>query len=110
MPKPRPETVIATYRVKKGRERAFHVLLKGHWPTLRREGLVTPTKSVIYRGKDDSGAYVYYEIFSWVSAKAVRDAHTNPAIHALWGRFADFVEDRGGRPKWEFPHVDEVWL
>jgi hypothetical protein len=50
----KPEIVICTYRIKKGHEDAFLKVLARHWPTLRRQGLVTTEPSVVYRGVDKS--------------------------------------------------------
>jgi quinol monooxygenase YgiN len=103
-----PETVIATFRVKKSEEQAFRALLAKHWPLLARLELVTPTPPVQYRGADDGGAPVFYEIFTWTGRAAVDAAHTNPEVHALWDAMERCVEDRGGHRKWEFPHVEPV--
>jgi hypothetical protein len=98
-------TVIATYRVRRGSERAFLRLLKGHWPTLQRVGLVTPEPSRMYQGRDDAGKPFFVEIFTWKSPAAVDLAHRHPEVMAVWEPMGKLVEERGGRPAWEFPHV-----
>ena len=50
----KPEVVICTYRIKKGEDAAFLKKLERHWPTLKRQGLVTGKASVVYRGIDES--------------------------------------------------------
>jgi hypothetical protein len=101
-------TVICTFRIKRGRERAFVGLLKSHWPTLRRLGLVTPEPSRVYRGRDGSGKSYFVEIFTWKSAAAVDVAHRSPEVMAIWEPMGNHVEKRLGRPGWEFPHVAPV--
>ncbi len=101
-------TVICTFRVKRGRASAFLCLLKAHWPTLRRLGLVTPEPSRVYRGKDDSGKSYFVEIFTWKSPAAVEFAHRSPEVMAVWEPMGRHVEKRLGRPAWEFPHVVPV--
>jgi quinol monooxygenase YgiN len=100
-----PTTVICTFRVKKGRERAFEKLLRAHWPTLRRLGLVTAEPSRAYRGKDAAKKPYYVEIFTWKSPAAVDVAHRSPEVMAVWETLGNHVEKRLGRPAWEFPHV-----
>jgi hypothetical protein len=29
------------------------------------------------------------EVFEWRSSDAIKDAHSNPAVQALWGQFAE---------------------
>ena len=98
-------TVICRFQVKRGRERSFERLLKAHWPTLRRLGLVTPEPSRIYRGRDGAGKPYYVEIFTWRSAGAAEVAHRTPEVMAIWEPMGNHVEKRLGRPAWEFPHV-----
>lgn len=101
-------TALCTYRVRRGKERAFLGLLKRHWPTLRKLGLVTPTPSLIYRGKDESKKTFFVEIFTWKSAKAVSTAHEHPQVMAIWEPMGALLEERLGRPSMEFPHVEQV--
>ena len=61
----KPEVVICTYRVKKGHEAAFLKELARHWPTLKRQGLVTGKASMVYRGADESKKTFFVEIFTW---------------------------------------------
>ena len=104
----KPPTCIATYRVKAGHEEAFIALLNRHYPTLKSLGLVTDDPPTVYLGKDEGP--VFYEIFSWKNEDAPRVAHEAPEVMAIWEPMGEHVEDRGGRPKFEFPHVEPVTL
>jgi hypothetical protein len=44
-----------------------------------------------------------FEIFSWVDGGFAR-AHEHPDVLVLWERMDPLLEERNGRPKWEFPH------
>ena len=60
------ETVICHYRVAAGNEGKFEGLLKQHWPTLQRLGLVTDKPSQWFKGvEQDNGQPIYFEIFEW---------------------------------------------
>ena len=101
-------TCIATYRVKAGHEEAFIALLNRHYPTLKSLGLVTDDPPTVYLGEDEGP--VFYEIFSWRNEDSPRVAHEAPEVMAIWEPMGEHVEDRGGRPKFEFPHVEPVTL
>jgi len=101
------ETVIGTFRVRADAEAEFTALLERHWRTLHELGFVTDEPSVIYRS-DDSGR-TYIEIFTWVEG-GYELAHEHPAVLAIWGPMDALLEDRDGRPKWEFPHYQRVSL
>ncbi|RZU03286.1 hypothetical protein EV645_7312 [Kribbella rubisoli] len=95
------ETVICTYRVRADAEDAFRELLAEHWATLSALGFVTDERSVVLRDVDAPPTYV--EIFTWVDGGFGR-AHEHPDVLTLWERMDPLLEDRDGRPKWEFPH------
>ena len=97
-------TVIATYRVRAANEADFVALLRTHYPTLQRLGLVTAEPPVIYRGEEE-GAPTYYEIFTWRDAEAPEVAHQTPDVMAIWEPMGALLESRDGRPEMEFPHV-----
>lgn len=105
-----PTTVIATYRVQKAREKEFLELLERHHPTLVELGLATATPPTIYRHVDGAGAPTYFEIFTWAKADAANVAHETPEVMAIWEPMGALVEERDGRPKFEFPHVERVEL
>jgi hypothetical protein len=101
------ETVICTYRVRPADEQAFTDLLGRHWSTLRELGFVTDDESLIFRSADEPPTYV--EVFTWVEGGFER-AHEHPKVLAIWEPMEPLLEDRGGLPKWDFPHFRQVSL
>jgi quinol monooxygenase YgiN len=110
MAKQGKENVICHYRVKPGAEGNFTALLRKHWPTLRRLGAVTARKSLIYRGADDEGRPMFWEIFEWKSDAAFQKAHRHPEVLAIWEPMDALCERRGSNPNMEFPHVAPLSL
>lgn len=100
------ETVICTYRVRSHLEEEFVELLRGHWTTLHDLGFVTDEKSRLMRQVDEA---TYVEIFTWVEGGFDR-AHEHPDVLDIWERMDPLLENRDGRPKWEFPHYQPVRL
>lgn len=100
------ETVICTYRVRPDAEDKFVILLRRHWATLHDLGFVTDEQSQVLR---DVGEPTYIEIFTWVEGGFER-AHEHPDVLAIWEPMDPLLEERGGRPKWEFPHYRPVDL
>jgi hypothetical protein len=100
------ETVICTYRVRGDDERSFQQLLERHWNTLHDLGFVTDDRSVVLRRVDEP---TYVEIFTWVEG-GFEQAHEHPDVLAIWEPMEPLLEDRGGLPKWEFPHYRPVEL
>lgn len=98
-------TVIATYRVKSGAEAEFEALLEKHHPTLLSVGLATPEPATIYKGQDEPGEPVYYEIFTWKDEAAPGVAHDTPEVMAIWEPMGALCEERHGKPAMNFPHV-----
>jgi hypothetical protein len=94
------ETVICTYRVRPDAEGEFAGLLRRHWDTLHDLGFVTDERSRVLR---DVSEPTYIEIFTWVEGGFER-AHQHPDVLAIWEPMEPLLEDRGGRPRWEFPH------
>jgi len=101
------ETVIGTFRVREGAEAEFTDLLGRHWSTLHELGFVTDEPSSIFRS--DEGGLTYVEIFTWAES-GYEHAREHPAVLAIWGPMDALLEDRGGQPKWEFPHYQRVSL
>lgn len=101
------ETVICTYRVRPDSEDRFIDLLSRHWRTLHELGFVTDEQSLVFRSLDDGPTYV--EIFSWVEG-GFGQAHEHPDVLAIWEPMEPLLEDRDGRPRWEFPHFERVLL
>lgn len=97
-----PVLTHVTYRPKEGFEPQLLPLVKAHWPTLRRLGLVTPEPPILYRAKDkESDATYFIEIFSWLDEKASGIAHETPEVMAVWekmGLYLDKLELAGIEP------------
>jgi hypothetical protein len=94
------ETVICTYRVRAGEEERFRRLLDQHWTLLHHLGFVTDARSQLLRHTEDA---TYVEIFTWVEGGFAM-AHEHPDVLSVWERMDPCLEERDGRPKWEFPH------
>jgi hypothetical protein len=75
--------VIVAYRPKPGKEADLLQLTREHVPLLRAEGLVTDHPVTACRSAD--GTIV--EVFEW-AAGGMERAHSNPAVLALWARYA----------------------
>jgi hypothetical protein len=87
----RAEAVIAAYRPKPGKESELRKLVRQHRLALDDARLVSSKPTILLRARSDG---TVLEIFEWKSAKAADEAHQNPALRALWGRFvkiADFI-------------------
>jgi len=80
--------VIACYKPKPGKAEALQNLMKEHLPVLRTQGFVTERDSIIMVAQD--GTLV--EVFEWASTEAMNKAHANPAVQAMWQRFADVCD------------------
>ncbi len=76
--------VIVAYRPKPGCEQGLEAVLAKHLRVLSERQLVTERPAYMMRGGD--GTIV--EVFEWRSAEAIEQAHTDPAVGALWGEFA----------------------
>ena len=97
-------TVICTFRVIPETEPEFFALLKAHWPMLKRLKLVEETPPPVRYHATEQGRPLVVEIFTWRSSEAAASAHSHPEVSEMWNRIEDLVEERDGRPKWDFPH------
>ena len=79
---------IAAYKPKPGKEADLREIVRSHVPTLRGEKLATDRISHVMTSKD--GTIV--EVFEWASPQAIQDAHHNPTVMSMWGRFNDACE------------------
>lgn len=102
------ETVICTYRVRAEGEAEFTGLLRRHWRTLHELGFVTDDREMVFRSQEE-GAPTYVEIFTWVEG-GFGQAHEHPDVLAIWEPMEPLLEERDGRPRWEFPHFERVPL
>lgn len=80
--------VIACYRPKPGKHEQLRALMATHLSTLREQGLVSDRPSITMEAAD--GTIV--EVFGWASKAAIEAAHSNPAVQAMWARYAEVCE------------------
>ena len=76
--------VIALFRPKPDKAADLMACMRDHLPVLRTQGLATSRPSVVLSAADGT----LLEIFEWVSQAAIDSAHGNPAVLALWQRYA----------------------
>jgi hypothetical protein len=80
--------VIVAYKPKEGKAEALKELTKTHVPRLKKEGLVTDREAVIMEAADGT----IIEVFEWLSAEAIQNAHKNPAVLQMWGEYAEVCD------------------
>ena len=51
-----------------------------------------------------------FEIFTWKNAEAPGIAHQTPDVAKVWEAMGTMTEERDGRPKFFFPHVEKLDL
>ncbi len=77
--------VIVAYKPKEGKPETLRQLMREHYSILKSENLVTDRASVMMEAKDGT----IIEVFEWKSKSAVEQAHTNPVILEMWGKYAE---------------------
>jgi len=93
MPTTTPVRMLCTYRPKKGKEKELLSLVKNNWTTLKRAGLVTKDRAVVYRATDKKSARIYFvESFSWRDQEASDAAHRTPEVMAVWDAMGPLLE------------------
>lgn len=75
--------VIVAYTPKPGMEQQLLAVVKKHMQVLGTQRLVTDKSAYVMQAAD--GTMV--EVFEWRSAKAIEEAHNNPAVQGLWEEF-----------------------
>jgi quinol monooxygenase YgiN len=75
--------VIVAYQPKPGKAEELKALTRTHVPRLQQEGLVTDRHPVLL----ETGDGVIIEIFEWLSAEAIQQAHQNKGVHQMWAEF-----------------------
>ena len=75
--------VIVAYRPKPGKDAELLDLVRSRVPTLRKEGLVTDRAVTIMRAKDGT----IIEVSEWKSQEAIKAAHKNKNVCAMWNKF-----------------------
>ena len=102
--------VLVAYRPKPGKTADLHAVVREHVPILRGLGLATDRPAVAMSAAD--GTVV--EVFEWVSEEAVKKAHSDPAVLAMWERFGaccDIVPYSSlAEAKEMFPHFNPIDL
>ncbi len=76
--------VIVAYTPKPGQDTALLAAVDKHLQVLRNEKLITDRPGYVMRAADGS----IVEVFEWRSQQAIQQAHSNPAVQALWAEFA----------------------
>lgn len=80
--------VVVAYRPKPGRADDLVSLTAQHVAVLRQQGLATDREPIVMQAAD--GTVV--EVFEWASTDAIERAHSNEAVQALWGRYAEVCD------------------
>lgn len=109
MAKTNDQIVVCTYRAKPGREKDFIGLLKRHWTTLRKLGLVHDQPRLALQGRDSDRTSCFVEVFAWKD-RGFDVAHKHPEVLAIWEPMEQMCEPRDGRPATEFPHYAALEL
>ena len=102
---PKPETVLATFRVKPDQLSAFLKLMPQYWSELRAQNLVFAEPHLILQG-DEHGRPTIVEVFSWKDHDAPE--HVPVQIQQYWDKINSMVEPRDGHPGVEFPEMTLV--
>ncbi|HTD06721.1 hypothetical protein [Undibacterium sp.] len=80
--------VIVAYTPKPGQDQALQTAVAKHLKILHAEKLITDRPGYVMRAGDGS----IVEVFEWRSQQAIRQAHSNPAVQALWAEFGAACE------------------
>jgi hypothetical protein len=80
--------VVVAYRPREGAEARLMELIRDHVPILRGEGLATDREPLVLKAADGT----LLEIFEWSTAEAIDRAHSNPAVLAMWPKFAEVCD------------------
>ena len=101
---PAKETVLITYHVTPGKEKALRELLVNVWDVYEKEHLVFSQPHVVVRRKDPAGKNSFVEIFTWVNSEA--PDHAPDSVKKLWDQMQACCEKRDGHPGLEGGEVD----
>ena len=71
---------------------------------------MTDAQPTVYVGAEHDGGPIVFEIFTWVDGRAAHTAHETPDVMRVWEAIGELCEERDGRPKFLFPHVQPVEL
>ena len=103
-----PETVMATFRAKPGKEAALREVIERHWATARKLGLVTGDLHLLFRTEDEPGKTMFLHVFTWKSHAIPDDAPSE--IEKIWEEMKPLVETRGGHRGIELPEITPLPL
>ena len=103
-----PETVMATFRAAPGKEDQLEKVIRRHWATVRRLGLVSGDLHLLFRSEDEPGKAMFVHIFTWKSHSVPDDAP--PEVEKIWDEMTPLVEKRGGHRGIEFPEMKPIPL
>ena len=76
--------VIAVYKPKEGKAEALQQLMREHLAILKQQALVTDRNSIMMEAEDGT----IIEVFEWKSKAAIENAHTDPEVLKMWGKYA----------------------
>jgi hypothetical protein len=91
-PEAGPVSMLVVYRIKDGKEAEFLPLLKAHWPTLDRAGLVTAEPARAWRAEGKRGGIAFVETFQWKDPTSSEVAHQTPEVMRVWEPMGEFLE------------------
>jgi len=101
-----PETVLSTYHVQAGKEKAFEDVLARTWAIYQREHLVEAQPHLLVQGTEQDGEPFFAEVFTWVSHRA--PDHAPATVQAVWKEMQALCEARQGRPGIDFSEVNVI--
>ena len=94
---------LCRYWVKPEKEAEFRQLLKRHWPTFTKLGLVVEKPPhLIFRGQNKDGRIFFVETFAWKNPEAMKRAHSLPEVAAVWEPMGNCCTEM------EFPSVEQI--
>lgn len=100
-----PETVLAYFYPKPGKEAQLEKILGDYWTTLTRLDLISAPR-VTLRGSDAKGRVYYVLVQTWKSADIADNAP--PDIVKIWDAMNAVVETRDGKAGIHFDEVTVV--
>jgi quinol monooxygenase YgiN len=75
---------FVAFKPKPDKQEELAAVVAKHIHVLRSQNLVTDKAAYVMRAANGT----VIEVFEWRSAEAIAEAHSNPAVQALWGEFA----------------------
>jgi hypothetical protein len=100
------ETILSTYHVKAGREKAFQEVVERTWAVYRKLDAVLPSPHFLAKSTDDQGRTDFHELFTWRSSD-IPD-HAPAQIKAVWKELQDLCEKRDGKEGIEGMELDLI--